>query len=34
MQYFGHVVVVIVLPLPRGGGTERTAMQGHAVNLI
>ena len=28
------VVVVITPPLPRGGGTARTAIQMHAVNLI
>ena len=27
------VVVVITPPLPRDGGTARTAMQVHAVNL-
>ena len=28
------VVVVITPPLPRDGGTARTAIQVHAVNLI
>ena len=28
------VVVVTTPPLPRDGGTERTAIQVHAVNLI
>ena len=28
------VIVVITLPLPRDGGTARTAIQVHAVNLI
>ena len=28
------VVVVITLPLPRDGGTARTAIQVHAVTLI
>ena len=28
------VVVVITSPLPRDGGTARTAIQVHAVNLI
>ena len=28
------VVVVTTLPLPRDGGTARTAIQVHAVNLI
>ena len=28
------VVVVITPPLPRDGGTVRTAIQVHAVNLI
>ena len=28
------VVVVITLPLPRDGGTARTTIQVHAVNLI
>ena len=27
-------VVLITPPLPRDGGTARTAIQGHAVNLI
>ena len=30
----GLVVVVITPPLPRDGGTARTAIQVHAVNLI
>ena len=30
----GIVVVVITPPLPRDGGTARTAIQVHAVNLI
>ena len=29
-----HVVAVINPPLPRDGGTARTAIQVHAVNLI
>ena len=32
--FVGVVVVVINPPLPRDGGTARTAMQVHAVNLI
>ena len=31
---FHVVVAVITLPLPRDGGTARTAIQVHAVNLI
>ena len=29
-----HCVVVVIPPLPRDGGTARTAIQIHAVNLI
>ena len=36
MLHNGIVVVVVVItpPLPRDGGTARTAIQAHAVNLI
>ena len=34
-QRTAHVVVVVITPpLPRDGGTARTAIQVHAVNLI
>ena len=34
VTYATYVVVVITPPLPRDGGTARTAIQVHAVNLI
>ena len=34
MAQLAAVVVVIISPLPRNGGTARTAIQVHAVNLI
>ena len=34
IYYQGSAVVVISSPLPRDGGTARTAIQVHAVSLI